>query len=141
MKSKRRSSTSPPPPDPVFFLDRNLGAEKMSRILASAGFRVELHHVWFYGRQDVTDEEIIAECGKRSCFLLTADGDLASRYEAEIRQANIGVFVLSNNNEGPSLWGPRIVAARNAFVRTTSHRPRPFVARFGKGGELSVRLL
>ena len=103
------------------------------------GFTVQIHHDCFYGRQDVSDPEIIEECGKRGWYLLTGDGNLCSTYPAEVMRAQIGVFVLSNNHDGPEKWGPRIVAAKASMIRATQRRARPFVARLNTSSRLTLK--
>lgn len=139
MMSKRQSDTSKLP-KPVFFLDRTFG-DKMAAILSAAGFTLQTHHVVYYGRQDVTDPEIIDECGKRSWFIITADGKFHIRWEIEIRQAQVGIFILSNNHEKPEIWGPRIVSLQSRMHYATQHRLCPFVGHISASSELRVKLL
>lgn len=120
-------------------MDRNLGADDLPAILRAAGFRVEVHDDVYYGRQDVLDPDIIAHCGKNRWFLLTGDIDLLTRYSEEIRRAALGVFCQANNHDGPKLWGPRIIAARNAIVRAANVRQRPFAAMITLKAKLKFR--
>jgi predicted nuclease of predicted toxin-antitoxin system len=140
VKSKRQSNTSSELPNPVFFLDRTFG-EKMCDILQAAEFAMETHRVLYYGRQNVTDPEIINECGKRSLFILTADNKFPIRWEIEIRRAQVGVFVLSNNHERPEIWGPRVVSLKTKIIHAAQHRPRPFIGHISTGAELTLKLL
>ncbi len=126
MKSRRRSNTTPP--DPVFFIDRNLGADEFPNALRAAGFRVIVHDDHFKGRQDVYDPEIIRECGRNGWFLLTGDNDLTRRWAKEIAEAKIGVFCQTNNHQGPKLWIPRICYLKKSIIRLALKEPRPFVA-------------
>ena len=125
MKSRRRSNTLPP--EPVFFTDRNLGAEYLPAELRSAGFRLVVHEDHFNKRQDVDDPEVIAECGRHGWILLTADSDLPRRWAKEIRTAKIGVFCQTNNHQGPRLWVPRIVFAKPKMLKAIKHWDQPFV--------------
>ena len=142
MKSKRRSDTSSQLPEPLFFLDRTFG-EKMLNMLSEAGFRLETHHNVYYGRQNVTDPEIIDECGKRPgpWFILTGDGKFPMRWEIEIRRAQIGAFVLSNNHEKPEIWGQRVVSLKSRMILAAQRRPRPFIGHISVGAQLTVKLL
>jgi uncharacterized protein with PIN domain len=115
------------PPDPVFFTDRNLGAEYLPAELRAAGFRLVTHDEHFAKRQDVEDPEVIAECGRQGWYLLTGDGDLTRRWAREIRAAGIGVFCQTNNHQGPRLWVPRIVVAKPKILRAINKWERPFV--------------
>ncbi len=122
---------------PVFFLDRNLGAEKLAGILRAADFTLITHTQVYKDRQDVKDPEIIADCGKAKTVLLTADSDLEFSYAAEINAAKIAVFVLSNNNDGPEKWGPRIINARQDMEREIRRRRKSFSAQINAEGRVS----
>ena len=115
------------PPNPVFFIDRNLGAEYLPNELRQAGFRLVIHDEHFNGRQDVGDPEVIAECGKHRWVLMTGDSDLPRRWIGEIRKARIGVFCQTNNHQGPRLWVPRIIASHKKIVKVMKRWEVPFV--------------
>jgi predicted nuclease of predicted toxin-antitoxin system len=121
---------------PVFFLDRNLGAEKLAAILRAAEFTLITHTQVYKTRQNVKDPEIIADCGKARTVLLTADTDLEFSYAAEINEAKIAIFVLSNNNDGPEKWGPRIINARQDMDRELGRRRKSFSAQINTEGRV-----
>lgn len=54
----------------------------------------------------ITDPVIIKDCGFKGRVLLTGDQDLSYTWAKEILEAEIAVFVVTNNNEGPKQWGP-----------------------------------
>lgn len=126
MKSKRRLHISPP--DPVFFIDRNLGADFLPNQLQFAGFRVIVHDDHFLKRQDVGDPEVIAACGTHGWFLLTGDSDLPRRWSKELKASSLGVFCQTNNHHGPILWVPRIISLKDKIIKCCHLRKRPFVA-------------
>lgn len=95
------------PPDPIFFTDRNLGAEYLPNELRKAGFRIVVHDDHFGKRQDVGDPEVILECARSGWVLLTGDKDMPRRWTREIRMARIRVFCQTNNHQGPKIWVPR----------------------------------
>lgn len=112
-------------------------------MLRPAGFNVVTHHDW-YGAQStlIEDPRIIADCGKRNAVLLTADGDLEFSFTAEIYAANVAVLILSNNNDGPAKWGPKIISAKTIIGEQMSLRKKPYVLRLGSDGRLTqVRLV
>lgn len=119
------------PNDPVFFLDRQLGAYKLPAILRAAGFIV-VTHLERYGSQRDTepDPSIAIECGKQKNILITADPDFEHTYGAEILLARIAVLYLVNNHDGADKWGargrypPRIRKATKALRRPHYHRGR-----------------
>ena len=110
MRSRQQSRTLPP--DPVFFTDRNLGAEYLPSELRQAGFRIVVHDDHFAKRQDVEDPEVISECSRNGWTLLTGDKDMPRRWALEIRRAAIRVFCQTNNHQGPRLWVPRWIKMR-----------------------------
>jgi hypothetical protein len=126
VRSRRRSNITPP--DPIFFVDRNLGADILPNALRQAGFRLVVHDEHFGKRQDVFDPEVIKECGVHNWFLLTGDGDLTRRWVKEIAAADIGVFCQTNNHHGPQLWIPRICRLQADIIKLAQYQKRPFVA-------------
>ena len=115
------------PPSPVFFTDRDLGADQLPAGLREAGYLIVTHEVHFNKRQDVYDPEVIAECARQGWYLLTGDGDMPRRWAAEIREARLGVFCQTNNHQGPRLWVPRIIAAKPKILRAVKNWEKPFV--------------
>jgi hypothetical protein len=126
VKSRRPSHISPP--DPIFFTDRDLGAEFLPAELRKAGFCIVTHDEHFHRRQDVLDPEVIAEVGRQGWCLLTGDSDMPRRWASEIRAAKIAVFCQTNNHQGPRLWLPRLVNAKPKILRAVEHWEKPFVA-------------
>jgi PIN like domain len=127
------------PPDPVFFLDRNLGAEVLPTALRIAGFRLVVHDEYFSRRQDVLDPEVIAECGFQRWFLLTGDSDMPRRWSIETKRAGIGVFCQTNNHQGPRLWVPRIIFLKKKLIKAALNWNRPFVAMITAESKPSLR--
>jgi hypothetical protein len=126
----------------VFFLDRNLGSEKLAAFLRPAGFLLITHHDR-YGptAQAIDDPTIIADCGIQKNILLTADGNLEYTFVPEITKAKIAILSLNNNSEGPSRWGPRIVAALPEIDRELGRRRKPFLMRLCADGTIpQIRL-
>jgi predicted nuclease of predicted toxin-antitoxin system len=115
------------PPEPVFFIDRNLGAKYLPAELRKAGFCLVVHDEHFKQRQDVQDPEVIAECGRNGWILLTADSAMSRRWAVEIKAAKIGIICQTNNNQGPRLWVPRIIRAKNRIIKAALNREKPFV--------------
>jgi hypothetical protein len=122
---------------PVFFLDRNLGL-KLAAILRLANFDV-IAHQEHYGpeAQKISDPEVISECGRLKYPLLTADGNMPFTFASEIRNAKIAVFLLSNNHEGPEVWGPRVISAKLDMEREWYGRAKPYTAHINREGRVS----
>lgn len=83
------------------------------------------------------DPVIIRDCGLKNRVLLTGDQDLIHTYAAEIKAAEIAVFVTSDNQEGPSKWGPRIIGAKDEIFRELLRRKKPFTAKISKEGRIT----
>ena len=85
----------------------------------------------------IADPVIIANCGLLNRVLLTGDRDLIRSWNKEIIQAEIAVFVTTENNEGPNAWGPRIIAAKDGILRELGRRQKPFTATISKEGHVA----
>jgi hypothetical protein len=127
-----------PPPDNLrFFLDKSIGAPGMAEVLRPAGWTCITHEEHFAGRYGVIeDPEIIQTCGIPHWFLITSDKDLPVRWIAEIRAAIIGIFLLSNQNDGSDLWAKRLISCELDIIDEATHRECPFVARVSTSGKL-----
>jgi hypothetical protein len=108
-------------------------------ILRAAGFEVVTHQER-YGTQRGTepDPDIAIECGKQRNVLITADPDFEHIYGAEVRDAKIAVFYLTNNHEGAEIWGARILAAHADMERELGRRRKPFVAHITAEARVSL---
>ncbi len=138
LRSKKPFKNSQQHKAPIYFLDRNLEAEKMVLGLRSAQFKLISHRDIYGQRIKVDDPEIIAYCGRKrkKLVLLTADKDLEFTYAPEITKAKIAVFILTNNRDGPDKWLPRILAAKLDMERELSTRAKPFAARINTEGRV-----
>jgi len=85
----------------------------------------------------IADPAIIADCGFKNRVLLTGDQDLVYTWSKEIVQAEVAVFVTTDNNEGPKQWGPRIIAARSGILKELGRRKKPFTARISREGRVT----
>jgi hypothetical protein len=136
LKSRKRLKNTQRRNEPEFFLDRNLGREKLASLLHPT-FKIVTHRSCFGERQNVSDPEIIEFCGKKHLVLISADYDFQSMYAKEIRAAKIAAFVVSNNHEGPNKWGPRIVSAKDEILFHLKNRNKPFVGLISETGRVS----
>ena len=111
-------------------------------MLRAAGFLVvTLYDEYGEAESKIADPVMICDCGLKDRVLLTADQDLVFTWAKEIVDANIAVFVTTNNNEGPKQWGPRIISAKKQMLRELRRREKPFTARIAREGRVSqVRL-
>lgn len=89
----------------------------------------------------IADPVMIQDCGLKNRVLLTGDQQLLRTWAKEIAEAGIAVFVITDNNEGPKQWGPRIIAAKRDIMRELHRRQKPFTARISAEGRVTqVRL-
>ncbi len=82
------------------------------------------------------DPEIIELCGRQDWRLITSDKNMPTTWIREIKTAQIGIFLLSNQNDGSDVWGRRIIACDDQITHEAINRERPFVARISDGGKL-----
>lgn len=142
MKSKKRSKITngkqQPEEPPVFFLDRTFGRTELAAMLRSAKFLVvTLYDEYGDAESRIADPVMICDCGLKGRVLLTGDQDLAFTWAKEIAEAQIAVFVTTNNNEGPHQWGPRIIKAKQDILRELKRREKPFTARISTDGRIT----
>lgn len=110
----------------------------MAEALRPAGFDILTHQSHFGAQhQRISDPEVISHCGREHRVLITADGDFAFMYAAEIRVSKIAVFVLSNNHDGPVQWARRIISAKEQIFQQASKRKKPFVAHINEAGSVT----
>lgn len=107
-------------------------------MLRPEGFSVVTHYEE-YGDEghNIGDPAIIRDCGLKNRVLLTGDKDLVHTYAREIRKAKIAVFVTTDNMEGPTKWGPRIISAKSDVWRELLRRKKPFTAIISKDGRVT----
>ncbi len=113
---------------PFFFLDRTWGRNELAAILRAEDFILTTIYEEFGDAESrMNDPVIIHDCGLKGRVLLTGDQDMVYTYAKEIAEAGVAVFVVTNNNEGPKQWGPRIISARESIRRELHRRQKPFV--------------
>jgi hypothetical protein len=99
------------------------------------------HKTKYKGKQGILDPQIIADCGKDNLVLLTADGALETLWAVEIQLAAIAVVILTNNKDGSSVCGKRLVAGKKDITAKLNKHKKPCALRFGVNAKVvSVRL-
>jgi hypothetical protein len=133
---------SQPEEPPVFFLDRTFGRNELASMLRPQGFTLfTMYDEFGEAESKIADPVMIQDCGLKNRVLLTGDQQLVRTWAREIVEANIAVFVVTDNNEGPKKWGPRIIAAKQDIFRELRRRQKPFTARISTEGHITqVRL-
>lgn len=110
----------------------------MAQLLRAAGFIiVTLFEEYGEEESKIADPVFICDCGFKERVLLSADQDLVYTYAKEIAESKIAVFVVTSNDEGPKLWGPRIIKAKSDIQRELRRREKPFTARISTEGRIT----
>ena len=81
----------------------------LAGILRAAGISVVTHRERYGKVGSIQDPQVIADCGTAKTVLLTADSNLETTWAAEITKAKIAIVILSNNTDGATKWGQRII--------------------------------
>jgi hypothetical protein len=107
-------------------------------MLRAADFQiVTLYDEYGEAESKIIDPVMIADCGFKNRVLLTGDRDLIRTWAKEIVEANIAVFVTTDNHEGPRIWGPRIISAKKGILRELGRRNPPFTATIAADSSIS----
>jgi hypothetical protein len=110
----------------------------LAGMLRSAGFLIiTLYDEYADAESRIADPVLIYDCGFKGRVLMTADKEMAFTWAKEIADAAIAVFVVTNNEEGPKQWGPRIIAAKRYILRELRRRAKPFTATISSEGRIS----
>jgi hypothetical protein len=133
---KRRSTTSKQPPDPTFFLDRNLGKEKLSRRLREAGFKIEIHDDYFNQTED--DPVWLLSCGKEGWIVVTPDVRIKNEPKSleAILAGETRVFLLSTSSIKSEIWAEALIGCRAKLLRLIKKTPGPFISRITSEGSI-----
>jgi hypothetical protein len=127
-----------PEESPVFLLDRTFGRIEMATILRGAGFHiVTLYEEYGDAEAKIADPVMIYDCGFKERVLLSGDRDLIFTWAREIKEAQIAVFVTTDNNGGPKVWAPIVIQARPDILRELRRRTKPFTANIGREGRIT----
>lgn len=135
--SKKRSAASGLPEGPAFFLDAGLGRYTIADGLRADGFRVELHDDHF--PQGTLDEAWLPAVGERWILLTKDDRLRTSSVQRQILlNAGVRAFVLSSANMTGSEMAEAYRRAAPRMLRMASSEARPFIARVGRSGEVTL---
>lgn len=126
---------------PIFFLDRALGSRTIADALRLAGAEVRLHRDYF--APDARDEEWLVQVGAWGWFVLTKDAHIHRRKLelAAVRQAQVGLFVLTSGNMTGAAMAAALVNTLPQMQHFALHHTRPFLAKVYKDGSLHEDVL
>lgn len=117
-----------------FFLDRNLGREKLAGLLREAGFVIQVHDDYY--KRDEADNVWLEECGRKRLIVITPDTNIL---KVPLSMRAIGknrgrVFFLSTSNVPSELWAKAITSAWREINTVLAKHQGPFYARISLAG-------
>ncbi len=86
--------------------------------------------------QTVPDQDIIRDCAAHNWALITADGKMEYRHFSSIKQSDLAIFIVPNNDTHPRRWAEAMIKGRNQIYRAISNYQFPFVARLHSSGTI-----
>jgi hypothetical protein len=86
----------------------------------------------------INDPTFIVDCGNKGRVVLTGDQDMIYNWAKEIVDAEVAVFATTDNNDGPKVWGPFIIAAKADILRELKRRKKPFSASISREGRVTL---
>ena len=122
----------------VFFVDRCLGQEKVTKALAAAGARVECHDDHF--DQAALDADWLTVIGKRGWVALSKDNKVRYRdtERAAVLSAKVAYFIFRGHGMRGDDIAAVIVKALPQILLVLHKNKRPFIATISKSGEVKV---
>lgn len=137
-KSRRRSNTKRRPKPPVYFIDAALDSKIVLKALGEAEFLLERLVDHFPSRTD--DIDWMPEVGKHRWVVLSKDrfrkNDGAEF--AAILNAKLAVFVVADAHWSAPDTAAVLVAAKRRMESMLRRETRPFVARVGSSGRVTL---
>jgi len=113
----------------MLFFDRTFG-HRLPDALCLLGLAAEKHDAYF--SQDTSDEEWLAEVGRRGWAVFTSDKRMARNQMAlsAIADHSVGCFILCGAGHRPRWFGVRILARNwESIERLVEGEERPFLCR------------
>jgi hypothetical protein len=108
-------------------------------MLRPAGFRiVTIYEEFGEAEAKITDPTFIVDCGFKTRVVLSGDQDMVYSYAKEIMEAGVAVFTTTDNNDGPKVWGPLIISAKEDILRELRRRQKPFAASISREGRVTL---
>jgi predicted nuclease of predicted toxin-antitoxin system len=140
-KSKKPSGVNSrlkPPEPPVFFLDRSLGKKRIATALRQAGATVQVHDDYF--TPDAKDADWLSEVGQKGWIVLTKDHRIRYRNleRAALMNAGIAAFILTAGDLQGDEMARVFVDALPAITRFLKKHMKPFIAKVGRNGSVSM---
>jgi predicted nuclease of predicted toxin-antitoxin system len=139
-KSKKPSGANSPSkrPEPVFFLDRSLGKNRVATALRQAGATLHIHDDYF--PPDAKDEDWLAEAGQRGWIVLTKDHRIRYRHveRLALMRAGVAAFILTLGDLQGEEMAQIFVKALPRITRFLKHHTKPFIAKVARDGSVSL---
>jgi predicted nuclease of predicted toxin-antitoxin system len=140
-KSKKPSGANSPsklPDEPVFFLDRSLGKHRVATALRQAGATLHIHDDHF--PPDAKDEHWLTTTGRRGWIVLTKDHRIRYRHveRLALMKAGVAAFILTSGDLQGEEMAQIFVKALPGITRFLKSHAKPFIAKIGKDGSVSL---
>jgi predicted nuclease of predicted toxin-antitoxin system len=140
-KLKKPSGANSPsklPDPPVFFLDRSLGRKRIATALREAGAIVHIHDDYF--PPDARDEQWLTHVGRKGWVVLTKDHRIRYRNleRTALMQAGVGAFILTVGDLQGDEMARIFVDALPAIAKFLRKHKKPFIAKVGRIGSVSM---
>lgn len=132
------NSPSKQPEPPVFFLDRSLGKIRIATALRQAGAIVHIHDDYFL--PNAKDEDWLTQVGLNGWIVLTKDHRIRYRNieRAALMRAGVGAFILTVGDLQGEEMAEIFVKALPAIARFLRKHKKPFIAKVGRNGSVSM---
>lgn len=138
MKKPSGANSPSKRPDPVFFLDRSLGKNRVATALRQAGATLHIHDDHF--PPDAKDEDWLAEAGQRGWIVLTKDHRIRYRHveRLALMKAGVAAFILTSGDLQGEEMAEIFVKALPRITRFLKNHTKPFIAKVAKDGSVSL---
>jgi len=127
------------PLNPIFYLDENLGGNKITSILRAAGISIVVYKEHF--EPGTADETWLPTIGKNGWVLLTQDSRIRRRKNEiqALRDYDVRAFVISAKGLMGQQIGELILSSMPKMLRILKNTKPPFVALVNRDSVITLK--
>ena len=130
----------------ILFLEAVFGTGIHPETLTKAGWAVECFADHFRDadgrvKDGILDPQIIRLCNANKWVLVTMDKQMRFTHVETIKQTEIGIIATTDCNRPPEVWIQALIRAKARIERCVKKHPRPWFARLGSTGALTVETI